>query len=68
VQDALGHLSRVQVESTTAWSRSPARSRPGDAERAAALRGRVEGVAAVVDQLRFPTDERIADALATPTY
>ena len=39
-----------------------------DAQVAVRLIERVEGVVAVVDHLRFRTDERVADAGATPMY
>ena len=39
-----------------------------DAQVAVRLIERVEGVVAVVDHLRFRTDERVADASATPMY
>ncbi len=39
-----------------------------DAQVAARLTERVEGVVAVVDHLRFRTDERVADARASPMY
>ena len=39
-----------------------------DAQVAVRLIERVEGVVAVVDHLRFHTDERVADADATPMY
>ena len=39
-----------------------------DAQVAVRLIERIEGVVAVVDHLRFRTDERVADASATPMY
>jgi len=39
-----------------------------DAQVAVRLTERVEGVAAVVDHLRYRTDERVTDARATPMY
>jgi CBS domain-containing protein len=39
-----------------------------DAQVAVRLIERLEGVVAVVDHLRFGTDERVADAGATPMY
>ena len=40
----------------------------GDAERLVKSAERVEGAIAVVDQLTYRTDERLADARATPMY
>lgn len=40
----------------------------GDAQMAVDLTGEVEGVVAVVDRLRFRTDERVTDVRAMPMY
>ena len=73
-------LMTTGVQTVTAATRVPAAARTMlgqhlseldtrlDAQVAVRLIERVEGVVAVVDHLRFHTDERVADPNATPTY
>jgi CBS domain-containing protein len=73
-------LMTTGVQTVTAATRVPAAARTMlgqhlseldtrlDAQVAVRLIERVEGVVAVVDHLRFRTDERVADPNATPTY